>query len=221
MSLNALTHLCMYHRKLQMRVALLFYGRIAHYDKKYLLKSLPTTNEYDVFLSSDAANDAAIEDFIKIYAPISINNDALTYDVNFGKYPNTKTQPAVIHNMTCHFLNKKRVFGLLEQHIALTGASYEVVISTRLDLIMNPVHVELPAYNTIYIPHGDDYTGINDRFAMGDIEVMKKYMNIFDSCLYLLENKLSVPHPENLTLANIIFCNIATSRFELNASLVR
>jgi len=204
-----------------MRVAVLFFGRLKHHERKYLLNSLPKTHEYDIFLSCDAEPQELLDNFIGLYSPIAATNEKIAYDVDFGKYPNQKTHPVNIHNMTCHFLNKKRVFGLLEQHVAATGAVYDVVLSARLDLSVGPLGLQVPAENTVYIPSNEDHTGINDRLAFGDMETMKKYMNVFDNCLYLLENNLSVPHPENLTLYNILHWKISVSRFHLDASLVR
>ena len=57
--------------------------------------------------------------------------------------------------------------------------------------------------------------GINDRLAIGDFESMKKYMYIFDNCIHLLENNLSFPHPESLTLGNIQYNNLNIERFDL------
>ena len=56
---------------------------------------------------------------------------------------------------------------------------------------------------------------------MGDIEVMRKYMYVFDNCLYLLDNRLADPHPETLTLANIRHNNLSVIRFYMNHTIIR
>jgi hypothetical protein len=204
-----------------MHIAILFYGRINKYTNTFLLNSLPQNHTYDVFYSADLEPNELLDDFIKIYKPISVNNDKISYDVDFGKYPNTKTHLSNIHNMTCHFINKKRVFNLLENYINLTNTKYDIIIATRLDLFIDTLTLDIPLPNTIYIPKNEDHTGINDRFAMGDFQTMKKYMNIYDNCVYLLENKISVAHPENLTLYNIEYYKLNIVRFDINYSIMR
>ena len=203
-----------------MFIGVCFFGRSKFYEKKYLLESFGPDHTYDIFYSADNEAAEVIDNFTKIYSPISINNEKITYDVDFGIYPNNKTCPANISNMTRHFINKKRVFALLEEHCITEGKTYDLIVSCRLDLYMDKYSPATPTANTVYIPSGDDCTGINDRFAMGDFNTMKQYMNLFDNCVYLLTNN-SVPHPENLHLDNINHCKITIERFNLHQSIYR
>jgi hypothetical protein len=124
--------------------------------------------------------------------------------------------------MSRHYTNKKRVFTLLEDHVTKSNTKYDCIISTRLDLYFDKLYIPTPALNTLYIPEGEDQGGINDRFAMGDYESMKKYMGIYDMCYYILENKLSAqPHPEQLALANIRYHKLNIERFLLENSIIR
>lgn len=192
------------------RIAILFFGRLRNYEKRWLLNALPSENTYDIFLSSDNSSLEDVENFCRLYNPVAVNNEPITYIVNFGSYPNHKTCPANINNMTRHFINKKRVYELLEA----TGTQYDLVISSRLDLYMEPLILPAEvATNTVYVPEGEDHTGLNDRFAYGSQDAMRHYMNIFDNCIYLLKQRISVPHPENLTLYNLIHCGVSIVRF--------
>jgi hypothetical protein len=202
-----------------MRIGVCFFGRIKHYDKKYLIESFGSNHSYDFFYSSDDEPADLINQFIELYHPISIDNNKISYDVDFSIY--SPPHPQQMHNMTCHFINKKRVFGLLETHCNLTNTHYDLIISVRLDLYIDKFEPELPIENTIYIPTNEDHNGINDRFAMGDFKTMKQYMNIFDNCLYLLDNKITVAHPERLTLSNIQHCNINVNRLNLYHNINR
>lgn len=204
-----------------MKIALLFYGRIRHYEKKFAIKALSDYKDIDIFYSSDNEPEHLINDFIKLYNPVSFNNDTISYDVDFGKYPNNVTCPVNINNMTRHFINLKRVFQLLEDTIKCKNIEYDIIIVTRLDLNISKIDLSNLVKDSLYIPFNEDHCGINDRFVMGYLESIKKYMNIFDNCLYLLDNKLSVPHPECLTLANIKYSNINIIRFNLHHNLVR
>jgi len=204
-----------------MFIGVCFFGRIRHFDKKYFLNSFGANHTYHFFYSGDNEPEELVAEFQKLYAPISISNEKLSYTIDFGIYPNNKTCPANIDNMTRHLLNKKRVFGLLEEYCAKTQTSYDLIVSCRFDLRMDAYSPDLPLENTIYIPEGNDYMGINDRFAMGDIQTMKHYMNLYDNCVYLLEKGLSVPHPECLHASNLLHCNLNTQRIKLPQSIVR
>jgi len=60
---------------------------------------------------------------------------------------------------------------------------YDMVIRVRTDLkFYDAVSLEnIDISNNIYIPHGNDYReGYNDRFALGNRDLMNHYMNRFD-----------------------------------------
>jgi len=188
-----------------MRIAVLVFGRlnkcVEHYDN--IIESLGKHNDIDFFLSSDNSSESLLSDFIRLYEPIAYNNDHIHYDYDLGKYPGVRGETN-IHNMTCHFINKNRVFLLLEEYINKNNIQYDCVVSLRIDCVFKNAFVfDSIEENTIYIPFGYDWieNGINDQIAYGKVDVMKKYnsINIID----LLEKKLSIPHPESLNYANI------------------
>jgi hypothetical protein len=120
--------------------------------------------------------------------------------------------------MTRHFINKQRVFNLLEEHIKTTGSQYDVVLSIRADLKINNRFNFNTKPNTIYIPRGNDFINyaINDQIAYGSYDVMKKYMNVINNCDKILKGGKSIPHPESLTLANLEINNIKIVRVGLD-----
>ena len=200
-----------------MRIAILVYGRlnkcVEHYDNT--IETVGKHNDIDFFLSSDNSPESLLNDFTRLYKPILYTNNPIKYDYDLSKYPGG--HPATnIHNMTCHFINKNRVFLLLEEYINKTSIHYDVVISLRIDLVFqNSFDFNNLLDNTIYIPAGNDWLdGINDQLAYGKIDVMKKYNSI--NPVNLLEQKLTVPHPESLNLANINFHKLEIKRVNLN-----
>jgi hypothetical protein len=197
-----------------MRVAVLFYGRITHFDKRHLLKKLDRSHEIDVFYSCSDQPDDLIDDFINLYEPIAMNRDKIEYSIDLSAY--TKGTGTNIHNMICHFINLKRVFQLLEEHVLKTGATYDLVIMTRLDLMIESLELVQPKVNTIYIPSGNDHAGINDLFAMGSIDSMRHYANILDNMTVLLDTHVLNVNPEKLTLGNMIYCGITIERFPMD-----
>jgi len=205
-----------------MRIALLLYGRVKYFKNQYenIINTIGNEHTIDIFLSSDNELNTDISEFKELYKPISINNNNIYHSYDFNKYPIDEPITVTIDNFIRHFINLKRVFKLLEEYINETGNVYDIVITTRIDLCLNVrLNISNPDNNTIYIPSGHDhgtirYPGINDRFAMGNIDVMRQYNTIIDNCIYLLENKMSYPHPEMLTYAHIIFSKINIIRFE-------
>jgi hypothetical protein len=195
-----------------MRIAVLIYGRLDRYAEHYdnIVESIGTQHTLDFFLSSDNAPEEVLNDFIRLYAPIDYTNSPIHYDYDLSKYPK-QPRNGKIHNMACHFINKNRVFALVETYIRTHDIHYDCVMSLRIDCVFQSRFVFTTVEdNTIYIPRGNDYNGINDQLAYGKVDVMKKYNSI--DPVYLLDNNLSIPHPETLTRANIRLHNLAVKR---------
>ena len=205
-----------------MRIAVLVYGRLKQSFNTYnnIINAIGSQYNIDFFVSSDNADKVLLNTFINLYKPILYNNEPIKYDYDLSKYPGKRNETNC-HNMTCHFINKNRVFLLLEQHIANNNISYDIVISLRLDLHFKSMfNFNEILDNTIYIPSGNDYAnGINDQIAYGKVDVMKKYncMNPVD----LLTKKLTIPHAENLNKANIIYNNLNIKRVFINYNIIR
>jgi hypothetical protein len=204
-----------------MRVAVLVYGRlnkcVEHYENT--VESIGKDIDIDFFLSSDNSSESLFNDFIHLYKPKLYDNSSIQYEYDLTKYPG-KREETNIHNMTCHFINKNRVFLLLEEYKNKENIHYDCVISLRIDLVfLNNFIFNNLEDNTIYIPYGKDYldNGINDQVAYGNIDVMKKYNSI--NAVDLLEKKLSIPHPESLHYANIIFHKLQIKRVNLEYNL--
>ena len=202
-----------------MRIAVLIYGRLNRCTDHYnnILDTIGRGNDIDFFLSSDNSHPWQLNDFINLYKPVKYCNDIVQYNCDFSIYPTNRPETR-IHNMTCHFINKERVFLLLKQHIEKENINYDVVISLRVDLVFyNNFDFTNLEPDTIYIPEGYDYgeTCTNDQVAYGTLPVMEKYNMIFSNIIHLLSSKLSVPHPESLTFANINFHNLKTKRVNI------
>ena len=206
-----------------MRIAVIIYGRlnkcVEHYDN--VVESIGKENDIDFFFSSDNSSESLVNDFIRLYKPKLYDNSPIHYDYDLNKYPGVQNVTN-IHNMTCHFINKNRVFSLLEEYINKEHVHYDCVISLRIDCVFhtNFIFNNLED-NTIYIPYGEDYfaTAINDKIAYGKIDVMKKYNSI--DPVDLLEKNLSIPHPESLNYANIQLNKLQLERPKINYGLDR
>ena len=201
-----------------MKIAVLIYGRLNKCVEHYAntIESIGQEHEIDFFLSSDNSDENLLQQFIELYKPISYINDKIEYSIDLTNYPGKRVETN-IHNMICHFINKERVFSLLEEHTEKEKVNYDIVLSLRIDLVFKDIFLFTNTNNnTIYIPLGNDWAGgINDQIAYGNINVMRKYNNIFKYVIVLLDEFFSIPHPESLTLANITYHNLEISRFYL------
>ena len=204
-----------------MHIAVLVYGRLTkcadHYNN--IIDHIGKHNDVDFFLSSDNSSESLLNDFIRLYKPILYHNDPIEYVYDLGKYPGRREETH-IHNMTCHFINKNRVFLLLEEYMNGENISYDAVVSLRIDsYYSNSFDFNNLEDNTIYIPSGSDFvgSGINDQIAYGKVDVMKKYNCINPK--QLLDKGLTIPHPESLTLANIRFNRLTIQRVDLQYSI--
>lgn len=65
---------------------------------------------------------------------------------------------------------------------SLVPNNYDLYVRCRTDISFNDkVSFESYLYddNTIYIPQGNDYWGINDQCAFGNYQAIKKYFNVY------------------------------------------
>jgi len=212
-----------------MKIAVLLYGRIKKFKDHYsnLMESLGE-NQLDFFYSSDAESLELISEFTELYKPIAICNNPIleTIQSQLYKYQNPPSPDhgiVNVDNMTRHFINKGRVFKLLENYIEKEGIKYDLVFSTRLDIFYNEqLNFNSIKENTIYIPDGRDYAdlAVNDNFAHGTFETMKKYMNLYDNIIGFLD-KHAFLHPESLHFWNIRHHGINIIRYPLCYEIIR
>jgi len=214
-----------------MNIAILFYGKLNTCIKNYnnTIQIFDKNNNYDFFLSSDNSYEKLLNEFIKLYKPKAYTNEKIIYNENeivINKHPQYLTNKDA-DNLKRHYINKKRVFELLEQYIKNTKNKYDIIMSLRLDLIFfEKLEFQKIEENTIYIPkifRNSDrkyFLGeITDQIAYGNFNVMKKYMYIYDNCINLQKNYTYLAHPETLTFANLFVNNINIFLIDLDYEL--
>ena len=203
-----------------MKIAVLLYGRINRYRELYTrFRFFFRNHDIDIFYSSDASPENELNEFINIYRPIKVINDKIQLQPFFQKY--TYECTVNIDSMYCHFMNKQRVFSLLEEYCKDTSTHYDCVFSTRLDIYYTCTLPELTINNnTIYVPNRDSLPNINDHIAYGSYESMKTYMNIISNCDTLLSKYVNSLNPHLLTYYNLTSKNISVNLVSLNYHLV-
>lgn len=107
-------------------------------------------------------------------------------------------------------------------YVLATRTKYDIVIRARFDTrIKSPI--EYITDNGIFIPSGNDFCGINDQFAYGDVNSMLYYGDLYFSIIdYLQQNNTIRLNPEML-LKSYLYANrnISIYRFKHEISLER
>ena len=160
-----------------MNVAVIFSGRtnkaVIHHD---MFNTIFGNAEY-YFSCCPKTCSEDIDKVIQLYKPTDFVTDEMPSNVN----------------SVCMFYNRKRAFDLIKN-------LPDIVVSARFDIyikeyIFHPLSCHRIEDNTIYIPSGQDWGGLNDQFAYGNYESMSKYCNLYK---YIDSLELHDFHPETL-----------------------
>jgi len=110
-------------------------------------------------------------------------------------------------------------FKLLKNYETKKNMKFDIICRTRSDVIyINNIDVDSFDINKITIPHFHSYEGINDRFAIGNRENMKVYMEMYSN-LSKLNNFYMVWQAElyckyNLEINNINYIKDNSIQFK-------
>jgi hypothetical protein len=104
-------------------------------------------------------------------------------------------------------------FDLVKEYEQKMNIRYEFLIRSRSDSVLDkvPETLELPNNSTIIIPDEYHFGGYNDRFAIGSISLMEKYMRRW--------HNLSACHIQNLHSQS--FLKLFLDRLGVNVRLVQ
>jgi hypothetical protein len=143
------------------------------------------------------------------YAKVEVPNNLL----NINKRPETN----LLHTYSMYFNNYK-AFKLLEEYQIENNFEYDCIIKYRSDLHSTD-HFNLLNEEGIFIPTGNDYSGVNDQAAYGDFKSMKKYCYLYENLDNMIFNLKIVIHPETLLYNHLLNYNI--KRFSYHYSIQR
>lgn len=118
------------------------------------------------------------------------------------------------------FYHTNRSFNLVEIFQNENNIKFDCILYYRADIDSKDViSLIVPNRHTIYIPHGLDYDGLNDRVAYGDFESMKQYSNLVNHIRFLCTVKGVLFHPETLLKAYLENEKLNINRFDYHFSL--
>jgi len=118
------------------------------------------------------------------------------------------------------FYNIKSAFNLIKPYQEKYNTIFDCVLFYRADINSNKlISIGVSQPNTIYIPNGYDYGGINGLCAYGDYYSMKKYSNLVDNIKIMCEKQGVIFHPETLLKNHLKNEKLNIVRFEFPFTL--
>jgi hypothetical protein len=81
-------------------------------------------------------------------------------------------------------------FIMMEQYEKENDIVFDVILRCRSDIVFkDPVYINKYDLNNIIVPKFHYWDGINDRFAFGNRNIMKIYMNMYSNIYNITKNK--------------------------------
>jgi len=199
-----------------MRLAILVAGRLLHFKEHYanIMEKIVQENTVDFFVSHSPELNDNVEEFKELYKPITFNNELLQIkEIN----PNYRHPNEV--NCKKMFYNRQRVFNDFKEYITNNALLYDIIINYRIDTYssdrINYCQFTDLHTSTIYIPSGADWSQIGtcDQMAFGNIDVMERYMSIYNDIDHYLGVGGCRITGEELVYTCLKVNNIKTVRF--------
>lgn len=208
-----------------MLIALYFSGRIITKDFDYFIKFLiDLRSKYDIIFFC-SLNQENIDDYtIKFCKLLDIDEQRLNIEktnVPDEIYNYKKNKETNYTNTYSMFYHNKRCTELIEKYEINTGILFDVIVKYRGDIIPNEtMKIEYPEPNTLYIPDGKDYSGINDQISYGNKKAMKQYSECVDNIIKYCKSGV-IYNPERLLRHHIRYKELKIKRYDYEYNLSR
>ena len=162
-------------------------------------------------IASNPIQDDIIEVVQQLYMPVAhIVERPITFDernYNENKFPQIKPQNSLSQRYSI-----LRAFQLLDARVQATGVEYDAVIRMRFDwALKEPVIVEQLPLDCVTVPNDcPHHGGVNDQFAVTNMNYMRKYANLFNEIPALYDS--GVPFCDEILLGQ----SLARARIPVN-----
>lgn len=206
------------------KIAIFFSGRINRTQQTIeTLLFMKKKFKIEFFCS---INDSRVDyDFINLF-------DIKKSNYNFEKHVfpenlkiKNKRPETNINNTMSMFYNWMKNFQLIENFQKKQNMLFDIIINYRSDILssefINFDKIENINFNTIYIPQGNDWGGVNDQMAFGNFDSMKKYCEIYKNIQKYNDNDNVIFHPETLLKHHLKCSNVNIIRFYFKYVLVK
>jgi hypothetical protein len=201
-----------------MKIAVCFSGRVLTYeDMSEWFQKWVQTSEHEIhtFCSINGQLDEYHANFIKQFEIKKHHFQTFFLPFDASIFIGRKRGETNVYNFHSMWFNRKRVVELVERYQVENDITYDIVlhfradIKTHQDLVFNIPEDD----DSLYVPHGSDWCGLNDQVAYGKMAAIKKYSNMHDFIQkYVFVDKLTL-HPERLLMHHIKQCGLNIKRF--------
>jgi hypothetical protein len=197
-----------------MKVAVILSGRITAWQK--CIETLKTrfTDLYDTDLYLSLDLDGETEDIREMktkFRIISCYYERYTKYLKDIPYKSEETNERKSLSM---FYHNFRAMNAILDNMKTTNTTYDVVVKFRADVTSSQPfiiqHNITP--NTIYIPYGWCYRGMNDQIAYGDLRTMTFYCNLYNHIPKYVYVEKTIFNPEFLLMFHLNMNNISIIR---------
>jgi hypothetical protein len=202
-------------------VAVFFSGRIYHpnYETKVSkIKSLFAEYNTTFFLSINEITEEKQKNYVSHFIrEMNIADDCINIQqvkIPSYVYSYKKKDETNFFNTYSMFYHNKQCFKLIENYTRKNNISFDLVLKFRSDInYQEPIKfIDTIHSNTVYIPQGYNFGGINDQIAYGNMDSMSKYCDCIGELKSLCDE--TIFHPETilhkfLTKGNLHICRFS------------
>lgn len=198
----------------------------SQYDKiiGHLRKLVPPEHQVTFFVSINKAADDP-QHTRKFCNDLQIEETRLNVEHSYEPailYTFRKRGDSSYHRAYSMFYHNKRCMDMVEAYQHNHNIIFDCIIKYRGDLYSD-VPIPLPtnvATQTLYVPSGYDWGGLNDQIAYGDVPSMRKYSRCVDMVVELCRRGVEF-HPESLLQAYINTTDLHVARFDYPYSICK
>ena len=205
-----------------MKVAMYFSGRIQNEKHEINREHLKKFNKYDITYFCSLNKKANDEIFInKFCSEFNISEDRINVEeISVPEVDSKITIEGNINNMYSMFYHNYKAMELIKNFQDKHNTTFDAVIKYRADIYSQDIiNIENNIDNdTVFIPVGSDWGGVNDQVAYGNFNSMYKYSSCFLK-FHKYAEFYNVFHPETILKLHLIMNNLKENRFNYNYKL--
>ena len=209
----------------RMKIAVYFSGRITAYEHaiEHMLK-MKKENDITFFCSLNLERVSMFEQRFFDLLGISENQYLIQPTPSLPNWVKEcfvySDKVCIPENVYSHFFHNQQCWNLIQNFQVKQNIEFDLICKYRADILCSePFSFVSPEHQTVYIPEGNDHTGLNDQIADGNLKVMKNYSTLFERLENICSTRQCIFHPETLVEFNMKSNNICVQRFHFTYTL--
>jgi hypothetical protein len=211
----------------RMKIAVYFSGRITAYEHaiEHMLK-MKNENNITFFCSLNLEKISDYEQKLLDLLEVTEQQYCIQPTQSLPNWVKeclpSSDKVCIPENVYSHFFHNQQCWNLIQTFQEKNNILFNVVCKYRADICCSkPFSFSFSSIEEriVYIPEGNDHTGLNDQIAYGNMEVMKMYSTLFERLESICSTRQCIFHPETLVEFNMKSNNISVHRFDFAYTL--